>query len=191
MAFFLNIYQAMYVHQFLRLVEEQQMAIDDGESQDFLTSLKNMFKGSNRPFKYRLGPYDFTLEEIKHGLLRNNRRPPDAFLSAMSSTDERLGIISGIEDPRLNFICLDSPNFVEHIDPIEGNNLDGLDRSIQDYVSEFLNEKVKIDLDEKEITLPHIMDAYRKDFGDGTDVDLVSFVLPYLDQKLGSEDMLL
>ena len=165
------------------------MAMDESESQDFLTSLKTMFKGSNRPFFYRLGPYDFTLDEIKHGLLRNNRRPPDAFLSAMSSTDERLGIISGIEDPRLNFICLDSPNFVEHIEPIEIGNLDGLESSIKDFVGEFLNEKVKIDLEEKEIILPHIMDEYRKDFGDGTDVDLVSFVLPYLDQKFDSEDL--
>ena len=35
------------------------------------------------------------------------------------------------------------------------------------------------------------MDVYRKDFDEGTDVDLVSFVLPYLEQRFDSEDLLL
>ena len=126
-----------------------------GDSKEVLSSIKELFQGSNRPFFYSLGPYEFTLAEIKHGLLRNNRRAPDFFLRAMNSNDERLGIISGVEDPRLLFICLDLPSFIEHIDPIDGSSPESLDRSIGDYVREILNEKVKIDLDEKEVELPN------------------------------------
>lgn len=139
--------------------------------------MSSYFLGSRKKFYYRIGQFDFTLEEIKHGLLRNNKKAPDAYLNSLSSSDDRLSILQDVEDPRINFICLDSPSFIEHIDTIEGDE-EGLENSLKEYVTEVLNAKVVIE--DGEIVLPAVMEKYRHDFGDGSDIDLLSFVFEYL-----------
>ena len=70
---------------------------------------------------------------------------------------------------------------MEHIDPIDGSSEEILESSLDNYVSEYLNAKVEIDLEANEIVLPQIMSSYRYDFGGGTDSDLVGFVFPFLE----------
>ena len=45
---------------------------------------------SVKKFYYRIAGYDFTLEEIKHGLLRGNHKAPNAYLRTLSATDPRV-----------------------------------------------------------------------------------------------------
>ena len=145
--------------------------------------MRNYFRGPQKPFFYRLANQNYNLDEIKHGLLRNNKKAPEAFLACLGSTDDRRNLLDGVADPRINFICLDSPCYVEHIDPIDGSSSEYLSKSINDYVGEYLNAKVTIDLENAEIMLPALMETYRKDFGSGTDSDLMSFVFPYLEDS--------
>ena len=147
----------------------------------FLAQISSYLNGKTTKFFYRIGQFDFNLDEIKHGLLRDNQKSPSAYMACMSSSDERLGLIQNLRDPRINFICLDSPNYVEHIDPIDGSSDEILEKSMNDYVSSYLNAKVQIDLEVNEIELPYIMNVYRSDFGTGTDSDLMSFVFPFLE----------
>jgi hypothetical protein len=86
----------MYVHYFLKLVEEQQKTPEDSTDQGsgLFSNIKHYFLGgSGKKFYYRIGQFDFTLEEIKHGLLRSNKKAPDAYLCSLSSSDDRLSII--------------------------------------------------------------------------------------------------
>ena len=106
-----------------------------------------MFKGSSKPFYYKIGPFNFSLEEIKHGLLRNNKKAPINYLKTMSSNDDRLNLLRDYQDPRINFICLDYPTCLEHIDQIDGSSEDTLEQSLNDYVTEILQSKVNIDTD--------------------------------------------
>lgn len=136
--------------------------------------MRSYFLGSQKKFFYRIGQFDFTLEEIKHGLLRNNKKAPDAYLRSLSSNDDRLSILQDVDDARINFVCLDSPAFIEHIDPIDGADEGSLDASLSEYVAEVLNAKVIIE--DNEIVLPAVMEKYRGDIGDGSDASLVKFV---------------
>ena len=61
---------------------------------------------------------------------------------------------SSVLDARTNFICLDYPSFLEHMDEFDGTSEEDLDQSMDKYVSEIINAKVNIDLDEGTITLP-------------------------------------
>ena len=124
-AILLNCYQCMYVHHFLKkLKEEAQQDQDDGNAnQGYLGSLKQyMFSFSPKPFYYNIGGENLSLEEMKHGLLRNNVKAPMFYMRSMSSNDQRLNLLKNHWDPRINFVCLDYATFLEHIDPIEGSS---------------------------------------------------------------------
>ena len=45
-------------------------------------------------------------------------------------------------DPRINFICLDFPDFVEHIQAVSGDDQDDLNESVNGFVGEIINAKV-------------------------------------------------
>ena len=71
---------------------------------------------SPKPFYYNIGGINFNLEEIKHGLLRNNVKGPMNYMRSMNSNDSRLNILKDFSDARICFVCLDYPNLLEHID---------------------------------------------------------------------------
>ena len=48
-------------------------------------------------------------------------------MRVMSSNDERLSILNDWVDPRVNFVCLDYPNFLEHIDSFDGSSSESLE----------------------------------------------------------------
>ena len=80
--------------------------------------------------------FNFSLEDIKHGLLRNNKKAPVNYMKTLSSNDDRLNILRNVQDPRINFICLDYPTCLEHIDKIDGSSEDALEESLNNYVKE-------------------------------------------------------
>lgn len=44
---------------------------------------------SMKPFYYNIGGFNFNLDEIKHGLLRANKKSPNAYLRALSGSDQK------------------------------------------------------------------------------------------------------
>ena len=48
-------------------------------------------------------------------------------MRVMGSSDERLDILNDWVDPRINFVCLDYPNFLEHIDSFDGSSSENLE----------------------------------------------------------------
>ena len=64
-SFFLNVYQCMYVHHFLRKVYEEGQASADGtnKSNGYLGYIKSyVFAYSPKPFYYKIGHHNYTLE---------------------------------------------------------------------------------------------------------------------------------
>ena len=84
------------------------------------------------------------------------------------------------KDPRMLFICLEFPDFVEHIQVITGEDQEELYESLNNFVGEIINAKVAISLVHSEFAVPKLMDTYRDDFG-GTDETLLEFIYKYLD----------
>ena len=110
-------------------------------------------------------------------------------MRSMSSNDNRMNLLRNHWDPRINFVCLDYPTFLEHIDPLDGGSTEELDEELDKFVSEIVNAKVTIDTDQGSITLPQVMDEYRADFG-GSDDKILEFIFHYLEEDYDLETIL-
>ena len=61
----------------------------------------------------------------------------------MSNRSIRLICLQYIKnDPRILFVCLDYPDFIEHVQAITGNDKQELDESLDKYAGEIVNAKV-------------------------------------------------
>ena len=100
----------------------------------------------------------------------------------MNGSDERLKLLSGFEDNRINFVCLDHPDFLEHIDSFDGESEEKLEEGLETFVSEIIEAKVSIDEEEGEIIFPKVLETYKSDFG-GTDEGILQFVFKYLEEE--------
>jgi hypothetical protein len=181
----------MYVHHFLKKVQEEGNQQDEIQQKPgYFGYVKNyVFSFSPKPFYYNIGGDNYSLEELKHGLLRNNIKAPLFYMRSLGSNDQRLNLLRNHWDPRINFVCLDYPTFLEHIDPLDGSSAEALDEDLDKFVSEIVNAKVNIDTDQGSITLPQVMDDYRADFG-GSDDKLLEFIFHYLEEEYDLETIL-
>jgi hypothetical protein len=71
---------------------------------------------------------------------------------------------------------------LEHIDPFDGSSSEKLDECLDQFVSEIINAKVEIDIDQGEISLPQVLDDYKADFGN-TEDNILAFVFHYLEEQ--------
>eukprot|EP01016_Furgasonia_blochmanni_P027755 TRINITY_DN2920_c0_g2_i4.p1 TRINITY_DN2920_c0_g2~~TRINITY_DN2920_c0_g2_i4.p1 ORF type:complete len:421 (+),score=21.89 TRINITY_DN2920_c0_g2_i4:384-1646(+) len=83
-AFFLNIYQVMYTHQIIR-------ELQSSKDQKVLISTISDQIGfqKSRDFFYCIHSITFTVEEIKHGVLRNNKKFPNSLFRSFGASDFR------------------------------------------------------------------------------------------------------
>ena len=138
-AFFLNVYQCMYVHNFLKKVFEEGNKEEEGQNQGLLGQITNyVLAYSPKSFYYNIGGFNINLEEIKHGLLRNNEKSPKNYMRSLNAKDERLELLNDFFDPRIVLICLDYPECLELIDSFEGSSEEKLDEELEDFVSNFI-----------------------------------------------------
>jgi len=83
----------MYVHFFLKTISEDDFPQPQDEQQTslgLLSSLKKYALAHQKPFYYKIGQFQFNLDEIKHGLLRQNQRAPNCYTRSISNNDDRL-----------------------------------------------------------------------------------------------------
>ena len=124
-AFFLNIYQCMYVHYFLLKVKDEDISNKD-ELPGVISIQQIVFNSQPKSLYYNLGGYNLTLDQIKNGLLRQNKQSPFKESKSLTSSDERLKLLQGFQDPRILFVCLDYPECLEQIDSFEGLTYESL-----------------------------------------------------------------
>lgn len=125
----------MYVHHFLRKVFEEGIEEEEnnpnGGGEGIMGQLKAyVFAYSPKPFFYNIAGFQFSLEEIKHGLLRNNQKGPFNYMRSMNANDNRLDILKDFADPRISFVCLDYRNFLENIEPFDGSSEETLEMGL-------------------------------------------------------------
>lgn len=118
------------------------------------SKFKSYFDYSSKPFFYNICGMNFNLDELKHGVLRGNKKSPSAYLKTLSWNDPRASLIKELSDPRINFVCYDFPDTVELINDFSSEET--LDEKLNKFVEEIINDKVEIDLLLKEITLPKL-----------------------------------
>ena len=188
--FFLNAYQCMYIHWYLKNFKNQQ---ENGEESSLFSNLKNYVwnkkNKSNRPFFYCIGGLNFTIDELKHGVLRGNRKKPGAILRTLGGYDNRSQFISEDNyDQRILFLWLDLPQSMEHIECFD--DPDTIDDKLNYYMREYMNVKIELDTFNEEIIVPSIFETYYSDFG-GTDEWILRFIWNWYDNvELSIEEIL-
>lgn len=70
---------------------------------------------------------------------------------------------------------------MEHIQVISGDDKDDLNESIDNFVGEIINAKISFNVVHSELVVPKLMETYKQDFGEGTDLDLLNFIYKYID----------
>jgi hypothetical protein len=85
--------------------------------------------------------------------------------------------VKDLNDGRINFVCQDFPDIVEHTDSFESE--EDLNDRLDAFVSEILNAKVNVDTIQSEITLPKLLSTYKYDFCNGADEGLLRFIFKY------------
>jgi len=100
-AFFLNIYQSMYVHMFFKMISEGRQ----GESESSMMSRISSFVsyGRKKAFYYNIAGEDYTIDDIKHGMLRGNQTKPGHLMRILSKSDNKTQILPQVSNP--SFHC--------------------------------------------------------------------------------------
>ena len=81
----------MYIHHYLRMDTEGKLNKDN---ESMFNKLKSyVLDYSSKAFYYNIGGLNFSLEEIKHGILRGNKKNPNYFTRSFANNDPRACIL--------------------------------------------------------------------------------------------------
>jgi len=162
LAFWINLYNVIVIHGVIEL-----------GVRDSVKEVRNFFKR----IQYRIGDMLFTPDDIEHGILRGNRRPPNSLFKLFRGRDPRLSSIIKPIEPRIHFalVCASSS-----CPPIEVYTAEGLDKELTIAGETFLNGGgVKIHRERNLVSLSRIFKWYEQDFGKN-EVEVLGIIAPYL-----------
>jgi GH15 family glucan-1,4-alpha-glucosidase len=162
LAFWINLYNVIVIHGVVAL-----------GVRDSVKEVRNFF----RRVKYRIGDMHFSPDDIEHGILRGNRRPPNAFLKPFRGGDGRLGQTVKPMDPRIHFalVCASSS-----CPPIGVYTPEKIDDELDIAAMTFLNAGGLVpDRERGRVSLSRVFQWYGGDFGK-TQGERLRFLAPYL-----------
>ena len=91
----------MYIHSFLRYMNNFRERENGG---GMLSTILSYVWSNSDNFYYNIGGYEYTLDELKHGLLRGNKKKPGSFFRTLGKRDERSLVLDGLSDPKILFL---------------------------------------------------------------------------------------
>jgi len=162
LAFWINLYNVIVIHGVVELGVK-----------DSVREVRNFF----RRIQYQIGDMFFSPDDIEHGILRGNRRPPNSLFPLFRGKDKRLKYSIDTLDPRVHFalVCASSS-----CPPIEIFTAENLDEQLNIAGKTFLNSGgIIIDRKRNYVSLSRIFKWYGGDFGK-TQAERLHFVTPYL-----------
>lgn len=175
----------MYIHAFLKYMNNFN---EDRNEKGLLSKILSYIWGDKKDnFYYNIGGYEFTLEQLKHGLLRGNKKG-NTFFRYFSAKDERAQLLGGSADPRILFLCNDLPEVPIHIECFDDPYT--LDEKFDYFLSEYFLAKIEIDPVNQDISLPKVFEKYAGDFG-GTYESVLKFIWRWYDNSQYTLDQIL
>jgi hypothetical protein len=164
LAFWINIYNTAVIHGVIELGLEQSVK----ESPRFFDRMV-----------YEIGQFRFSLNEMEHGILRGNRRPPYRLLKPFRAKDPRLKFTAIPMDPRIHFALVCG---ARSCPPIGFYEAEKVDFQLQLAALSFINSpQVKILSQERTVLISQIFKWYKADFG-GNNKALIETLLSFLDE---------
>jgi len=162
LAFWINLYNVIVIHGVVQL-----------GVRDSVKEVWNFF----RRVQYQIGGFTFTPDDIEHGILRGNRRPPNSLFRMFGAHDRRQRFAVQPLEPRIHFtlVCASCS-----CPPIEFYSVEKLEQELTIAAEAFINSGgCKVDRKTKRVSLSRIFKWYGKDFG-ATRVDRLKFISRFL-----------
>lgn len=166
LAFFINIYNALVIHGFLRLGAP--------------TNMWQRYKFFNY-VSYLIGGEVFTLQDIENGVLRGNRKGIAQLRRPFSKTDPRLQMALPEVEPLIHFALNCG---AKGCPPIKTYTPQDIDSQLRTAAEAFLenDDACVVDSGKREVRLSQIFKWYKADFG-GTDEKLLNWVLEHMGES--------
>jgi len=161
-AFWINLYNVIVIHGVIEL-----------GIRDSVKEVRNF----SRRIQYQIDDMFFSPDDIEHGILRGNKRPPFSLFKLFKGNDKRLKFVVDPIDPRIHFALMCASSSCP---PIEVYTAEHLDRELTIAGETFLNAGgIKIDREGNRVYLSRIFKWYSEDFGK-TQAERLRFIAPYL-----------
>ncbi|KAG7241674.1 hypothetical protein INR49_025139 [Caranx melampygus] len=167
LAFFINIYNALVIHGFLRLGPPPTCGKDTDGNKTFFNYVS-----------YLIGGEVYTLQDIENGVLRGNRKGVAQLRKPFSKTDPRLRVALPDAEPLIHFALNCG---AKGCPPIKTYTPQDIDSQLRTAAEAFLenDDACMVDSGKKEVRLSQIFKWYKADFG-GTDEKLLNWVLEHM-----------
>ncbi|EGZ05720.1 hypothetical protein PHYSODRAFT_551172 [Phytophthora sojae] len=164
--FFINIYNAMVLHGLVEFGVPQNIG---------------QYKAFERDVAYTIGGLDFTLGDIKHGILRCNRKPPSNYWERqLQAQDPKLQFRLHIRDPRSLLVLIDCAEPLPTAEDVPILKPGRTDTDLEEQAEKFCERLVEVDERAGEIVLPRVLRIFRDDFG-SSEAEMVSWLVQYMD----------
>lgn len=111
---------------------------------------------------YIIGGYRFSMDDIEHGILRNNQGNPAIPGPQFSPNDPRTALVIKPFDPRIHFTLVCG---AKSCPPIGFYRDDNIDQQLDLATANFFSSEVEVDLTAKRIALSQIFRWFAPDFG--------------------------
>ncbi|HET7342963.1 MAG TPA: DUF547 domain-containing protein [Methylomirabilota bacterium] len=161
LAFWINVYNALVLHGIVRL--------------GVRTSVRRVWNFFGR-VSYRVGPWRLSLDEIEHGLLRDNRRRPLPPLRPFGAADPRRALAVNPPDPRYHFAVTCG---AASCPPVGVYRAEAIDAQLALATRNFVNQEVS--LADGRLACSRLFKWYRRDFEAAG--GLRAFLLEHLDDS--------
>nr|CCA14225.1 protein kinase putative [Albugo laibachii Nc14] len=164
-AFFINVYNTMVLH---------------GMIEYGIPQYSSQYRKFERDVQYQIGEYKFTLSDLKHGIIRCNRKPPRNYWERqLQPQDPRLQFRLHIRDPRSLLVL------IEPCEPLIVSNEAAIihtgrtDTDLEEQVGAYCARRVEVHVETQEVVLPRLFRVFHNDFG-ATERDMISWLGDYV-----------
>ncbi len=118
---------------------------------------------------------DYSLDEIEHGLLRGNKRPPYGLRRLLRAHDPKLELAPSRPDPRVHFALNCG---ARSCPPVHIYTPEDVDSELEAATLSYMEAESDLDREAGALTLPGVVKLYRSDFGpDGELAELAARAL--------------
>ncbi|OQR85591.1 protein kinase [Achlya hypogyna] len=163
--FFINIYNTMVLHGFVELG---------------VPHTSDQYKAFEKDIVYRIGGLTFSLADIRHGVLRSNRKPPSAFWGRqLEAHDPRIAYCFRTRDPRSLLALLEFSAPIATVAEAVILRPGRTDTDLEAAMKAYCERHVTVEMVTRTVRLPKLFSVYMEDFG-SSESEMLGWLTQYM-----------